>query len=312
MRAYVKETANGPIVAHEMPRPQAGPGEFLLEVHAFGVGVHDGYFLPQQPTYPYTIGIEAAGVVAETGEQVTDLHPGDRVTGVSVMQPKGGTWAQYAAVDASSLIVPVPKGMSLAQAAAVPVAGNTALKALHALPLPEGAAVFIAGGSGAIGTFLIQLAKRRGWRVAASASEANLTYMRELGADLAVDYQDRSWAEQVRGWSQGGVAAAIAIPPGTSAPAMAAVRDGGAVVSISADQFAPERGISGLGLPYQVNVREELAAMLGQIAAGEIVLTLAGVHPFEQALAALEQTQRYRARGKQVVTVAGSPVDTEH
>lgn len=307
MRAYVKESRSGPIVEREVPQPEIASGEFLLEVHAFGIGVHDEYFLPQQPVFPYPIGIEAAGVVAEVGDLVTGVRPGDRVAAVSAMQPKGGTWAEYAAVAASSLTLAVPEGMSFTKAAAVPVAGNTALKALRGLSLDKGEAIFIAGGSGAIGTFLIQLAKRRGWLVAASASDENQGYLRGLGADLAVDYRDPSWAARVRDWAGGGVSAAIAIPPGTSAPALTAVRNGGAVVSISADQFVPERGITAMGLPYQADVSEELAEMMRQIASEEMVLTLEHVLPFRGALAALEKTRTYRARGKQVVTVLETP-----
>lgn len=89
------------------------------------------------------------------------------------MQPKRGTWAEYVAVNAGSLTIPIPSGLGFVEAAAIPVAGNTVLKALRALAAaPIGGTLFIAGGSGAIGTFAIQLARKRGWRVAASASEA--------------------------------------------------------------------------------------------------------------------------------------------
>lgn len=77
------------------------------------------------------------------------------------MQAKGGTWAEYAVVDTRSLILPMPAELDFVEAAALPVAGNTVLRAISALgELPDGAAVFVAGGSGAIGTLAIQLAHR--------------------------------------------------------------------------------------------------------------------------------------------------------
>src|SRR5699024_8726725 len=102
--------------------------EMLVRVHAIGVGIHDDYFLSKNIQYPHPIGIEAAGIIEKVGQNVTDFREGERIAFVSTMQMKGGTWAEYAVVADNSLIIPVPDGMSLTEAAAVPVAGNTALK----------------------------------------------------------------------------------------------------------------------------------------------------------------------------------------
>lgn len=154
-----------------------------------GVGIHDSYFLPNDAKYPFPIGIEAAGVIEEIGSEVRGHRPEERIAFVSSMQPKGGTWAEYVAVKATSLIMPIPTGLGFVEAAAIPVAGNTALKALGTLATaPVDGSLFIAGGSGAIGTVAIQLARQRGWHVAASASKPNHDYMLSLGAHKVVDY----------------------------------------------------------------------------------------------------------------------------
>src|SRR5699024_4567061 len=170
----------------------------------------------------FVVGIEAAGVVEEVGRQVSDHRLGERVTFVSAMQPKGGTWPEYAAIKAHALLVPIPGDMDFAHAAAVPVAGNTALRTIH--PLPRGRAgrsLFVPGWSGPVGGLHIQLAVAAGWRVAASASPANHAYLLRLGADLAVDYRDPGWMDEVRQWAPGAVDAAIAIQPDTSGDSVA-------------------------------------------------------------------------------------------
>lgn len=171
MRAFVIPTPGSRTVElAEVPHPRIGPNELLVQVHAVGVGIHDSYFLPTNAHYPYPIGIEAAGVVVEVGSGARGSSPGDRVAFVSSMQPKGGTWARYAVVDSASMILPIPPQIDLVMAAAIPVAGNTVVRALSVLSeVPTDGTIFIAGGSVAIATFAIQLARQRGWRVEALA-----------------------------------------------------------------------------------------------------------------------------------------------
>ncbi len=304
MRAFVKRSADPQDIALlDVPIPTVGEDELLVHVRAVGVGIHDSSFLPADISYPYPIGIEAAGIVTEVGKRVTDHVPGDRVAFVSAMQPKGGTWAEYAAVAMDALILTIPEGMSFGQAAAVPVAGNTALKALHVLPLQSGDSVFIAGASGAVGTLAIQLAKARGWRVAASASRANHEYMRSLGADLTVDYRQAHWPAQVRGWASDGVDAAVAIQPGTSADSIQTIRDGGFLVTVSGDRIESERGIGVAVVTQQIDVRQELTQLMDGIADGTYRLVLERTYPFAEGLDALRKVQTRHARGKVVLLV---------
>ncbi len=288
----------------EVPMPQINVDEILVRVHAVGVGIHDSYFLPSDAKYPFPIGVEAAGVVEEIGSEVSDHVPGDRVAFVSSMQPKGGTWAQFAAVKSGSLIIPMPAGMDFIEAAAVPVAGNTALRALHVLePAPARGSLFIAGGSGAIGTLAIQLACERGWRVIASASTPNHEYMRSLGATEVVDYRDPDWTVQVLRWSNGGVDAVIAVQPGTSSDCLKVAKDGGSLITISGDDVPSERGILIQTVPYQTDVTAELTRLMGAIADQEMRVEIEHVYPFDEALTALARVQTRHVRGKLVLRV---------
>lgn len=303
MKAFVLRQAGAQTIElAERPVPQIDDDELLVRVHAVGVGIHDSYFLPGDASYPYPIGIEAAGVIEKTGNTVSGHLPGDRIAFVSSMQPKGGTWAEFVAVKTGSLIIPIPSGLGFVEAAAVPVAGNTILKAFRALAdVPHGGSLFIAGGSGAIGTLAIQLARKRGWRVAASASEANHAYMLSLGAELAVDYQNPGWTEQVLRWMPGGTDAAVAVQPGTSSDSMPVARDSGSLITISGDALVTERGIQVAGIPYQADVQDDLTRLMGEIASGEVRVELERVYPFDEAVSALTKVQTRHARGKVVL-----------
>ncbi len=291
----------------EVSVPQIDADELLIRVQAVGVGVHDSYFLPDDAHYPYPIGIEAAGVIEEVGAAVSGRRPGDRIAFVSSMQPKGGTWAEFVAVKADSLIVAIPADMDFPESAAIPVAGNTALRAFHALDSPPaGGSLFIAGGSGAIGTLAVQMARRRGWRVAASASTSNHDYLRSLGAEQAVDYHDLDWQARILEWMPTGVDAAMAIQPGTSADSLPVVRDGGKLISISGDEIVSERGIRMGGIPYEIDVQSDLARLLGSIVTGDTHVEIEHVYPFDMALDALAKVQTRRARGKSVLSLQQS------
>lgn len=304
MRAFVIPRAHeNTLELMQVPIPQCGADEILVRVQAVGVGIHDSYFLPPDISFPFPIGIEAAGVVEQVGAAVHGHEPGDRVGFVSSMQVKGGTWAEYAVVRADSLILPIPEGLSFEQAAAVPVAGNTILRAFHSLPpLPDNASIFVAGASGAIGTFAVQMARARGWDVAASASERNHDYLVSLGATKTVDYHDPQWTAEIRQWKPDGVDAAFAVQPQTSADSASIVKDGGSVISISGDQVESTGGVSVVGLDYQVDVHDELITMMEQIASGQLHLEVERIYPFDQAADALAKVQTRRARGKAVLT----------
>lgn len=303
MLAYVTpDPAAGTIEAAELPIPEVGAGELLVRMRAIGVGIHDSYFLPSGAAFPFVIGIEGAGVVEQVGSDVTGHAVGDAIAFVSSMQPKGGTWAEYAVVDAGSLIIPVSDDLGFVRAAALPVIGNTVLRAFAAIgDLPEGAVIFVAGGSGAIGSLAVQLARRRGWRVAASASAANHDYLRSLGVEATFDYRDGTWTEQVRAWLPEGVHAALAVQPGTTGETVEVVRDGGCAITISGDSVTSERDVRVAMIDYAADVRDDLARLVADVASGELHLEVERVYPFADADEALARVQTRHVRGKLVI-----------
>lgn len=299
MRAFVRIDAHSQVVKlTDVAVPEVGDGEVLVAVQAIGVGIHDRYFIPPDGPFPYTIGVEGAGVVVGVGAEVSDIKVDDRVMVSTPMRPKGGTWAEFVVADPSGIRA-MPDALDFPTAAGIPVAGKSAVDSIHALDLSAGETLFVAGASGAIGTLVVQLAARLGVRVVGSASPPNHEYLLSMGAALAVDYRDPQWGDEVRSWSPGGVDAALAIQPGTAVPSQDVVRDGGRLVTVSRDECPPQRGIR-VG---QFIHREghEVSELVDDITAGDVRLVLEHVYAFEEALSALEKTETRHARGKLVV-----------
>ena len=303
MKAYVRiDPASQEVECTEVPMPAIGPEEVLVRVAAFGVGIHDRYFIPMQVPFPYTIGSEGAGTITETGTQVTGFSPGDRVVFTTILQPQGGSWAEYAATHQSTLIR-LPEALSFAQGAALPIAGKTALECIRSIELTQGDSLFIAGASGAIGTLVIQMAAARGIRVAASASEKNQAYMQALGAEKTVDYHDPNWPQKVLDWSNGGVDVALAIQPGTGITSIQVVKEAGRLITVSgdSDQVVAERAIAVSQMGHQADTQHKMVELVDTLARGEIKIVIEKEYPFEQALEALKKAETRHARGKLVV-----------
>lgn len=303
MLAYVRVDGQSQVVElADVASPVAADGQVLVAVRAFGVGIHDRYFIPSDVSFPYTIGTEGAGVVVGVGAQVGGIEVGDRVIVSTVLNPKGGPWAERVVVDPPDIMA-MPDGLDFPTAAGIPVAGKTAVESMHALDLHAGETLYVAGASGAIGTLVVQMAAQRGVRVAGSASAPNHDYLRSLGVEHAVDYRDPAWPGEVRRWAGGGVDAALAIQPGTPASSRDVVRDGGRVITVSGDPCEAERGIRVQQFTHRQDAGEEMSELVGDISSGRIRLVLEQVYPFEDALSALGKTETRHARGKLVVTV---------
>jgi NADPH:quinone reductase-like Zn-dependent oxidoreductase len=196
MRAVVQDRFGPPDVLElrELDEPEAGDGEVLVRVRAASVNPADWYLMTGTPWLarpqmglrrPRTgrLGVDLAGEVAAVGRDVTRFRPGDEVFGTG-----DGTLAERVAV-AEATLAPKPARLSFEQAAAVPVAGLTALQGLRDKGrLQPGQRVLVNGASGGVGTFAVQLAKALGAEVTAVCSTRNVEAARSLGADRVVDY----------------------------------------------------------------------------------------------------------------------------
>jgi NADPH:quinone reductase-like Zn-dependent oxidoreductase len=179
----------------EVARPPIGDGDILVKVHASSVNPYDWHVTHGKPyvmrlgtgigrpNHPGA-GVDFAGTVAAVGDEVTRFRPGDAVFGGS-----GGAFAEYLVVKESGALAHKPAEISFEQAAALPIAGITALQALRdRARLRRGQRVLINGASGGVGTFAIQIAKVLGAEVTAVCSTRNLELVKSLGADHVVDY----------------------------------------------------------------------------------------------------------------------------
>jgi len=180
-----------------LPDPTPAAGEALIRIEASGVNFIDTYYregrYPAQ--LPYTLGVEAAGVVVEVGEGVADVKPGDRVAWCLA----AGTYATLAVAPAAKL-VKLPDAISTQQAAAALLQGMTAHYLLHStFPVLAGETILIHAGAGGTGLLLIQLAKRLGANVITTVStEEKAQLARETGADHVILYTQEDVVERVR------------------------------------------------------------------------------------------------------------------
>lgn len=219
MRAAVLDQFGGPenLTVRSVPVPTPGSGDVLLRVEVAGVGSWDaeeregdyeGAF-GIASTFPYILGWDAAGTVVDVGRDVTGLSVGDRVYAATIPVPRGGFYAEYAAVDAER-VSPVPIGLPMAQAGALAWDGATALGGLDALELSAGATLMVFGASGGIGHLALQLARHQGLQVLAVASgDDGLALARGLGAHAVVDGRREDVLSAARDFAPDGLDAAI-------------------------------------------------------------------------------------------------------
>jgi NADPH:quinone reductase-like Zn-dependent oxidoreductase len=308
MRALaVTEREAAPAIVDLEPL-EPGPAEVRLSVRAasingFDLAVAGGYVWDRMPhSFPVILGRDYAGVVATVGAQVTGVRVGDRVTGVNTAMALGpGPIAEQYVVPAESLAV-VPAGLSDTQAAALGLAGITALDAITELGLTTDDTVLVVGASGGVGSFAVQLAAAAGARVIATARPGPATvFVRGLGAAEVVDYAGDLRAA-VRAVAPDGVSTVLHAAGDPTAPA-GVLTAGGRFVSVlgaTSGQIGRD-DVSATGM-MATYTPAKLAGLLAKVATGELTVPIAGSYPLADAPAALTAFGRGKL-GKIVVTV---------
>jgi NADPH:quinone reductase-like Zn-dependent oxidoreductase len=186
----------------DVPKPEASRGEVVVRVKAAGIGpwdalIRSGKSVLPQPL-PLILGSDLSGEVDSVGAGVNELQVGDEVFGVT-NERFTGAYTEYAVAKAA-MLAPKPKRLNHTHAASVPVVAVTAWQMVFDLAqLSSGQAVLIHGGAGNVGGYAVQLAKRAGAMVIATASVENDSYVRRLGADGVIDYRARRFEERVKG-----------------------------------------------------------------------------------------------------------------
>jgi NADPH2:quinone reductase len=234
-----------------LPRPEVGPNEVLIHVEWAGVGQWDPFereggfakVFGIEPKFPYVLGSDGAGTVADVGDRVKGFTPGDRVYAFGLVNPKGGFYAEYAAVKAED-VSRIPGNLTTQQAGAMPVDAMTALRGLDdTLGLKPAESVMIFGASGGIGHLAAQLATRMGARVFAVASGSDgVALVKSLVADaVVVDGHKDDIAAAARQFAPNGLDAALITAGGPAADdALTAVRAGGRVAYPNGVEPTPE------------------------------------------------------------------------
>ncbi|MEU5144702.1 NADP-dependent oxidoreductase [Streptomyces sp. NPDC021139] len=333
------EKYGSPLRQVEMPVPVPAPHEVLVRMVASGVNhaderVRSGEFKAIFPLrLPKVMGGELSGEVVESGSAVRDIAVGDHVYGY-VDLAATGTFSEFVVVDAATM-APVPRSVSLVEAAGLPVVALTAWQALvETGRVKKGQTVLIHGGTGGVGSIAIQLARHLGCTVATTVSTANIDAARELGADFVIDYRRDDLAQSLAGTpvdlvldTQGGA---------TLQASLGVVRPGGTVIGITGPpdpDFARRVGVNpivrlairalsartrrrarALGVTYRFLFITPDSAALRQVAGlvddGVLRPVIDRVLPFDQTTRALNEALTGGTRGKVLVTTDPKAVST--
>ena len=298
MRALQFKAYGGPEVVEwgDAPAPHAGPGEIRIAVRAASVNPIDwktfaGYLSGGQPIAGTGyLGYDAAGVVDEVGEGVSDVSVGDDVFG------KGdNTQAEYAVLSSWAA---KPSSIDWAVAAAAGVAGETSERGLRLLDVKAGDTVFVDGGAGGVGAAAVQLAVAGGARVIASSSEANHDYLREIGASPVL--YGEGVVDRVRDAAGGPVDAVLDIAGKTPVEDLISLAPEPSQVVTIANYTASEAGARVTGGGGDSRPMEALAQVAELLEQNKLVIKVQ-TFPFERAAEAYRISLSGHVRGKLVL-----------
>jgi NADPH:quinone reductase-like Zn-dependent oxidoreductase len=286
-----------------LPRPAAGPGEVLVRVHAASVNPVDAQIRAEPSgfaTLPYVPGFDVSGVVAEVGEGVTGVAVGDPVFAMLDLR-RGGGYAEYVIVRESEMAAK-PERASHSEAASLPLVALTAWQALFdTADLQPGQTVLIHAGAGGVGTSAVQLAKWRGARVIATASERNHEFLRSIGADVVIDYRTQRFEDIARDVD------VVLDPIGgeTQLRSLSTLRDGGILVSLVGlmrDARSPSRDVRATAILVHPDAAQ-LARIARLVDAGDLRPVVTHRFGLDQVADAHRQSETGRTRGKIVLEV---------
>ncbi|WP_162045559.1 NADP-dependent oxidoreductase [Vibrio taketomensis] len=291
------------IQSSAMPTPDKG--EVLVKVAFAGVNPIDaktraglGWAAAQnKDNLPWVLGYDISGSVVECGEDTDRFEIGDKVAGFIGFPLQGGGYSQYITVP-EEMLSRIPPAVTLEAAAALPLAGQTAIQALDKVSVQEGQRVLILAGAGGVGHIAVQLAVAAKAEVFTTCSEANLDYLATLGAH-AINYQFSPVSERV----EDADALVDLVGGDVALDALKCLKDGAKVVTVptlSAELICEKAkllGFDATGMLVDPS-REQLDAMLYLVSIGLLKTEIYKIYPMEQVVDAHKQMETGRTRGK--------------
>ncbi|MGW3603321.1 NADP-dependent oxidoreductase [Micromonospora sp. NPDC005161] len=308
MRAIEQDRFGGPEVLKlmEVDRPEPGPAEVLVRVHAVGVNPTDlwhratGGLLGR----PVRLGWDLSGVVEAVGVGAALFRPGDEVFGMPLLPRAAGTYAEYVTAPSRHL-ARKPAGLSHVEAAGLGLAGLTAWQALvDVADVQPGQRVLVHAAAGGVGHLAVQIAKARGAHVIGTASAAKHAFVRGLGADEVIDYTTTDFAERLHDLDV--VMDSIGGEYGPRS--LRTLRPGGILVALAspAETYLEEEAAR-QGKRARFMIVEPDAAGLTSLAnlvgTGQLRVEVDTVLPLEQVAKAHEIGQTGRTKGKIILTL---------
>ncbi|MFI6875689.1 NADP-dependent oxidoreductase [Streptomyces sp. NPDC050400] len=312
----------------ELPGPAPGGDDVLVKIHAASVNpldfkIRDGAFKRILPyRLPLVLGNDLAGVVVRVGSAVTRFAVGDEVF-ARPDKDRIGTFAEFIAVHQDDLALK-PATLTMAEAASLPLVALTSWQALvERAQVQPGQKVLIHAGSGGVGTIAVQLAKHLGAHVATTASAANAALVKELGADVVIDYRTQGFEELLDGYDvvldtlggetlekslrvlkPGGKAISIAGPPDADFArelgANPVLRQAMNALSLKTRRHAERQGVT-YSFLFMKASGDQLRELTRIIDAGAIRPVVDRVFPFDQTHQAMEYAEKGRAKAGKVV-----------
>ncbi len=290
------------LVSDRIPRPQPSANEVLVKIHYAGVNPVDwkiraGYLKDFMPvSLPFTPGIDFSGVIEEIGAGVENFAKGQAVFGMA-----RGAYAEYAVASVTDIALK-PDTVSWEEAAAVPVGGLTAWKAVEDAGVSAGQKVVIQGAAGGVGSIAVQFARMKGAKVTGTSSTTNVAFVKSLGAEQGVDYTGNSGAADIRGAD-----VVIDTVGGTTLDqSYGLLKSGGMLVTVAgmiSEEKTKEFGIRALSSGRGPG--ELLKPIADLLSNGSLRVEVGKIFPLAEAKAAHELSQIGHGRGRILLKVAG-------
>lgn len=310
MLAWAIEAFGGPesMSITQLPIPQPGPGDVLIRMRGAEVGnwdalVREGGWDLDRP-FPLVLGLGGSGVIVAIGEDVDDLYVGDSVYTYCYPLYDNGAWAEYMLVP-SVYVAQAPATLDLTHSGSIPIVALTAHETLHdVLAVHKGEVVLITAGAGGVGHLAVQMAKKLGAHVIATASTGNVEFVQTLGAEVVIDYTKDDVAAVLKSKYPQGVDKALnGVAGETANQVLHTVRPGGRMIDMTGSVTETRADVD-LNKDYIVKAdAARLTSIATLIDEGGLQVVVQAVYPFEEAPRALELAVAGHVRGKLVLNI---------